>query len=123
MIAHYIVQGDSLGLTTTKTACGEMWKPGTPMDDGKERMGYFGEDATLKKVTCRKCIGSRLFRSDWKHYFQDEPHPFQAAAKKAVITRKIRKDVRAAKTELMIEFFNTLPKKEREAVKAILNKE
>lgn len=76
---HLVANGDSLGLTTTRWACGE------PKDGEK---GYFGEDGTMHHITCRKCIASKLYREICKQ--EGIEHPFTTAAKKAWNTMRAR---------------------------------
>jgi len=51
---HLVSQGDSLGLTTIKVACGV--KPAMKSE------GYFGWDGTIHRITCGACKKTKLYR-------------------------------------------------------------
>jgi len=90
---HLIKEGDSLGLTPVKWACGI--KPSEGMS------GYFGFDGTLHRINCGVCKRTKLY----KHLKRSE------AAHKA--WRTIREKRKKAQSEFEYGF-NILSKMEKE---------
>lgn len=75
---HLVASGDSL-FGPQRWACG-------PCKENES--GVFGSDGTLRMVTCKKCMSSKLYREICAETGAE--HPFSAAAKKAWRTMRER---------------------------------